>query len=1502
MTQTPSNPDEKNSTTVVSAAGASVAPATAAELATANVLKRRSLLGIFSLIFSALLVILCLTLGWASWTQHGTRTILNWLQNASGGELQLSDVRGRLSDHVTIGELSYQTKTLHLKASGIQLDWHPLSLANGKLSISSLQIAALTIASLESKSSPQLPGDLDVVIEVALQQAAIGRLTIATLYADGHTTPVTTMTGLTGQLISNQKQHQLQAKVTTDFGIVQAQATVAVHRPFVVQGQFDYQGQIDQHIPRMGITGSLTGSLQELVLNANAKVSDELAGEKPIDSTQVTSASELPKLSKVSKLSGELKAVLAPFSAEILHSLQATIDGLDPAEFAAQAPHAQLKVAANLKPDTKLGPNGLAGTIKLSNAQPGTIDKNGIPVSAMTSALRWSGDRLELSQTLLQLMGKGKISGAAQIQFTTSAFPIVDTRLEVSEVDLSQIDTRIRPTQIKGTIQAQTRAQKDGDHQITFQAQLHDPRASLNVDASYQPGSSGQTEAKDKTTAQTKTQTISKITLAKLELLAADSRLQGQGEIILSGTVQPFNFKGVIQNFDPSRWIAAPTGKISADFLVAGQLQPKLDVSVQLPSLQGQYAGQALSGAIDARWQQDAALTLHKLDVHWGKNGVTGSGAWGSDKGQLQLAIDIQELDALSHLIPTTQDVPHLGGSLKANLVLQGKMSEPAGKLDLIGQNLNYSQQSGQQIGIDSLTAKLDLARGSQGMFDGNIIAQTVRSNLMKADATDTTYTYGSATNPGTNPGANPASGKETSRGANAAPTTVANKPNDKSLPVLAEQISLSINGTRESHNIALNSRFNNRRSVSMTAAGGLNAIGKTTKIVSNKFAGSASQAVVAAPVNSVAQWQGQLLSFVLSGKPDVKLLAPMSVVASSQSLRLGPAEFSGVVGKLVLKQLEWSPDGLKTQGQWNAMNVIAVANLLKPQYAVDGDLLLNAVWDLQLKDHLQGEISLQRQSGDVRINDADGTGKAIPLGIRDLQMKMLFGGLVVGSDAEKMAFTMTADGARLGTWQARVNSALSKKTGTWAIAPDAPLEGQIKANIPDVQWLGPWINPGLALKGQLQVDAQLAGQFSQPRYQAKISGSGLEVAFAAEGLLLPNGRLEAVIDENRVRLNSLEFSNVVSVMPRHSKFQDVNWVGQKGELKASGDIDIRNQTGNIQAQLNQFPLLQRNDRWLVASGDLGVANIKDVWNVTGKIRADGAYFKLPKLPPPSLSSDVVVIRSKDKAAQNKAADDANKKALKSRLDMSFDMGSRFVFVGRGLDTALAGTIRLRSSDGNPVQASGSISTVGGAYEGYGQQLAIERGILNFQGPPANPGLNIRALRLGLAVEAGVEVVGTVAAPQVRLVSEPTVPDAEKLSWLVLGRGSDQIAGIDASLLMSAASAIFGGDGSRNVPRDIVQGLGFDEFSLGTADTSNGSKLPSQTVAGTTSTSGATSGDQVVSVGKRLAPGMVLSVERGLSDASGAIKLSWQLTRRVSIIGRTGTDSSIDAYYTFSFN
>ena len=146
---------------------------------------------------------------------------------------------------------------------------------------------------------------------------------------------------------------------------------------------------------------------------------------------------------------------------------------------------------------------------------------------------------------------------------------------------------------------------------------------------------------------------------------------------------------------------------------------------------------------------------------------------------------------------------------------------------------------------------------------------------------------------------------------------------------------------------------------------------------------------------------------------------------------------------------------------------------------------------------------------------------------------------------------------------------------------------------------------------------------------------------------------------------------------------------------------------------------------------------------------------------------------------------DEDKKGLKTKLDLQIDMGPRFRLCRTWFGyRALTGTLRLRSTDNSPVHASGSIITNGGQYEGYGQQLEIERGILNFQGSPSNPSLNIRALRKGLAVEAGVDVTGTVANPQVRLVSEPNVPDSEKISWLVLGRESDQVGTADASLVV----------------------------------------------------------------------------------------------------------------------
>lgn len=209
--------------------------------------------------------------------------------------------------------------------------------------------------------------------------------------------------------------------------------------------------------------------------------------------------------------------------------------------------------------------------------------------------------------------------------------------------------------------------------------------------------------------------------------------------------------------------------------------------------------------------------------------------------------------------------------------------------------------------------------------------------------------------------------------------------------------------------------------------------------------------------------------------------------------------------------------------------------------------------------------------------------------------------------------------------------------------------------------------------------------------------------------------------------------------------------------------------------------------------------------------------------------------------------------------------------------------MRVAGERGRPLRASGSIAAVDATFAAYGQQLAVERGIVNFQGPLDDPGLNVLALRKGLAVEAGVEVTGTVTAPRVRLVSTPPVSDPEKLSWIVLGR-APQAAGADSGLLLAAAGALLGGRSGGGPTGQLAQAFGVDELSLrsepGAADLTS----------------------QIVTVGKRLSSRATIGYEQGLSAAAGVMKLTWQLTPRLAVVTRAGADNAIDLTWTFAFD
>jgi translocation and assembly module TamB len=352
----------------------------------------------------------------------------------------------------------------------------------------------------------------------------------------------------------------------------------------------------------------------------------------------------------------------------------------------------------------------------------------------------------------------------------------------------------------------------------------------------------------------------------------------------------------------------------------------------------------------------------------------------------------------------------------------------------------------------------------------------------------------------------------------------------------------------------------------------------------------------------------------------------------------------------------------------------------------------------------------------------------------------------------------------------------------------------------------------------------------------------------------------------------------------------------REGSVSATGQLRLRDFDGVIQVAAIHLPLLQQPDRWVIASGGANVVISAAHVQVNGAFAADAGFVGLARSELPTLSSDVVVVR---------AGDDAEARARRVTLgfDLGIDLGPSFYLRGLGLSTRVEGALRLRSPGRGAVTAVGSIATVDGTYEGFGQRLVISRGRLNFQGALESPGLDILALRPGLPVEVGLAITRTAADPLVRLHSDPPLTDVEALSWLVLGRPPEQ-GGSDNIALLQAAASLLGG-GGEGYPMRVARALGVDEISIRSGSFGIASLLPQRGVAGalrSDQSSAATVAGEIITIGKSINDAVSVSYQQAISETTRILQLNYRISDRLSAVARGGTTNALDFVYTFAFD
>lgn len=503
--------------------------------------------------------------------------------------------------------------------------------------------------------------------------------------------------------------------------------------------------------------------------------------------------------------------------------------------------------------------------------------------------------------------------------------------------------------------------------------------------------------------------------------------------------------------------------------------------------------------------------------------------------------------------------------------------------------------------------------------------------------------------------------------------------------------------------------------------------------------------------LQDVSQWSGRIDQLEATQPLRVKLEAPTTLSVSKNVLDIGASRLTSSGGRLEVTQLSLAPGVLHTQGRFTGLP-LTLFNILPIDEGLSSSVLLGGEWQIDAAQQLNGFFRVRRESGDI-LKDGDSA----------FADQLNAANLSVVADNNQLRIEGNGTAKRGGYFRAQLEVLAAKDGLGWLIPAAAPIALNAEANVPYLDWLGPFLHPSLLTQGKLHASAHGRGTWGAPVLEGNIKGSDLGISEAGSGVRLSKGTLTARFSGDQLLLDEFKIH------------------GKEGLLSATGQASL---SGNPKLFLNidakQLGLLDRPG-WDVNADAKGTltADRREA-RLSARIKVNRANIGIQERGAPRLSKDVVI--------KGQAANVINKNKGPSRvaLDLQVDLGNAFhvktidgsaalkqvisIYQNK-LNTRLGGSLQIRTDAAGALLAKGTVRLVDGSYTFLGKRLDIQRGTFQFDGPIGDPALDILAINEQLQVKVGVSVTGTALNPRTQLVSDPEVSEQEKLSWLLFGRG-----------------------------------------------------------------------------------------------------------------------------------
>jgi translocation and assembly module TamB len=392
---------------------------------------------------------------------------------------------------------------------------------------------------------------------------------------------------------------------------------------------------------------------------------------------------------------------------------------------------------------------------------------------------------------------------------------------------------------------------------------------------------------------------------------------------------------------------------------------------------------------------------------------------------------------------------------------------------------------------------------------------------------------------------------------------------------------------------------------------------------------------------------------------------------------------------------------------------------------------------------------------------------------------------------------------------------------------------------------------------------------------QARLTLSGVAAAPVLDGAVGLDGGLFEFYQTN---LRLRDVSARVSLLDDGLRLQSSGKAGG-GTFAANGQFAWRERQLHGQLTLKGDNLLLADvpEVRIEASPDLAFEFDGDEIGVRGSVTVPKA-----RIEPRQLIGAVTASADERIVGIGEEQDDAAGYRVTS--DMRLNLGRDVRLDAFGLNGRLEGSVVLQSRPDEVTTASGEFEIMDGKYQAYSKELDVDTGRMLFAGGPvSDPGIDLRASKKVPGYEVGVIARGRLRKPELSLFSDPSMPQSQIASLLLVGRRLDNL---DSSSRQSLGGSTgdMAAEGGALLAGQLGRYIGIDEISL-----------ESQTATGSDASTGK---DSSLVIGKFLSPRFYISYGISLSNAINTFKLRYTIGDRWIISGEAGKEASADIEYT----